>query len=119
MKRILSVDDSRAVHAYLDDCLRGTAFQLMHVMAADQALELLGHETFDLILLDWEMPGLSGPEFFDAARKAGCSTPIVMITSKNRPEEIASMIRKGAAEYVMKPFTPDILLEKIEMCLGG
>lgn len=113
---ILSVDDSKAVHSYLKVCFAGTPHSLEHAYSGEEALEfLLGEkkEQFDLVLLDWEMPGLTGPDVLEKARQAGVTCPIIMLTSRNKPEDIISIMEKGATEYVMKPFTKDLLDEKI------
>lgn len=52
-------------------------------------------------------------------RKIGFAAPIVMVTTKNDPAEIGETLDKGATEYVMKPFTPEIILTKVEELLKG
>lgn len=112
---ILSIDDSKAVHAYLDTCF-SNKYELVHVFSAIEGIELIksNPEKFSLILLDWEMPVMSGPEALVKIRESGNLVPIIMVTTKNDPSEIADMLNKGATEYVMKPFTPDIIVEKVE-----
>ena len=116
--KILSIDDSRGVHAYLDLCFQGTPHSLHHAMSGEEGLDWLGRQAADLIFLDWEMPGLTGPEVFEEISRKGIKTPVIMMTSKNKPSEIEAMLGKGVSEYVMKPFTPDIVFEKIESVLG-
>lgn len=118
-KVILSIDDSKAVHAYLDTCFPKEDYELVHAMNALEGISLLKKDPSfcSLILLDWEMPEMTGPEALVAIRKMGVSKPIIMVTTKNNPIEIADMLSKGANEYIMKPFTPDIIIEKVEMVL--
>lgn len=117
--RILSIDDSRAVHAYLTECMKPTGFQLEHCYGGEEGISRLERDgAFDLILLDWEMPDLPGPDVLARIRKMGLSMPVIMLTSKNKPEDIERMLSLGADEYVMKPFTPDILFDKIETLKG-
>ena len=118
---ILSVDDSKAVHSFIDLCIKTHGqYDIIHAMSADEGLSLLAATTrpISLILLDWEMPVKSGPEFLVEIRKKGIETPVIMATSKNSPDDIALMINAGATEYIMKPFTEDILIEKIQTVLG-
>jgi len=73
---------------------------------------------FDLILLDWEMPVKDGPTTFKELKTMGLKTPVFMLTSKNNPSDIIQMLEEGVTEYMMKPFTADIVREKITMTLG-
>lgn len=119
MKKILIVDDSKAVHAYVKNCFRSVQVSLTHVYNGQEALNLLeSNDTkFDLILLDWEMPVKDGPTTFDGL-KCRATTAVIMMTTKNQPGDISFMLGKGVSEYILKPFTPDILLDKIQTVLG-
>ena len=118
---ILSIDDSKAVHAFLDRCVEGTNIKFTHAMGVKEGLEKikLDPKLFTLILLDWEMPEISGPEALDIFNKEGITIPVIMLTSKSNLTEISAMLEKGAKEYVLKPFTPDIILEKIQSVIGS
>jgi two-component system, chemotaxis family, chemotaxis protein CheY len=121
MIHILVIDDSRSVHAYLDSILGILKnIHLTHSMDGSEGVKQFKEsiQSYDLILLDWEMPVLSGPEVLEVAKSDGWETPIIMMTSKNKPEEIIKMLDQGAKEYMMKPFTSEIIFEKIEMVLG-
>jgi two-component system chemotaxis response regulator CheY len=113
--KVLIVDDSRAVHAFMKAIFTGTGHTLQHANDGSEAVKLFedNHSSFDLVLLDWEMPVLTGPETLEAIRKLNKDVPIIMVTTKNDISSITQAISKGATEYVMKPFTKDILLEKI------
>jgi DNA-binding response OmpR family regulator len=114
--KILSVDDSKSVHAFIKTCFAEGGHELTQVFDGKQGLDLLMSQTehpFDLILLDWEMPVMTGPELVQVLSEKGFQTPIIMLTSKNEVEEINRMLEMGVREYVMKPFTKDILLGKI------
>lgn len=119
--KILSIDDSKAVHAFLKECLKDSGHQLTTAPSGEEGLKVLAdsNNQFDLIFLDWEMPGLTGPEVLDKIKAMGIKTPVIMLTSKNDMTDIAGMLDKGASEYVLKPFTRDIILEKIASVFGG
>ncbi len=120
MHKLLSVDDSKAVHSFINDCLKESAYEIHHVYDGKQALEILfegNKQKFDLILLDWEMPIMQGPEVLKEIRSRGVRTPILMLTSKNDPNDIQKVLELGANEYLMKPFTPDLIQEKIKTTL--
>ncbi len=119
MKTILSIDDSKAVHAFIDRCLNGTGWKVIHAMSGQEGLGSLlkDPKEFHLVLLDWEMPDLNGPEVLKRIRESHLSLPVVMLTSKNNIAEIEQMMASGATEFVMKPFTPEILIEKIKVLI--
>jgi len=120
MAKVLSIDDSRAVHAYLRDCFADSNVELHHAYSGQEGLDILAKPgaIFDLVFLDWEMPGLTGPEVLVKIRAGGIQTPVIMVTSKNNTADIAEVLEKGAQEYVMKPFTDDILYAKVEDVIG-
>lgn len=119
--RVLIVDDTKSIHTFVKLLLQGrpdvTAVSVYNGAEALCALE--DSDKFDLILLDWEMPVLNGPETLRRLSLMENRVPIVMMTTKNDPEDIALAISLGAQEYLMKPFTQDILLEKISAVFDG
>lgn len=120
MFRILIVDDTKSVHSYVKMILaKLNGISVVSVFDGEQALALLKNSTdFDLIFLDWEMPNMNGPQTLMQFRTIQLHIPIIMLTSKNEAEEIEQVLRLGASEYVMKPFTFDILLEKMQFVTG-
>jgi len=118
--KILCIDDSKAIHAFLQECLEPIAIVVEHVFNGQEAIERLKNDLifFDLIFLDWEMPVKDGPTTFKELKSMGLKTPVFMLTSKNNPSEILQMLDEGVTEYMMKPFTADIVREKIIMTLG-
>lgn len=120
MVQILIIDDTKSVHAFVKNLLsKSSEVETTGVFNGSEAMQLLTKENnFDLILLDWEMPVMNGPETLTALKKMNLQTPIIMMTTKNNPEDIAKMFGLGISEYLMKPFTVDILFEKMEFVLG-
>ncbi len=81
------------------------------------AIDLLESDNnYDLILLDWEMPVMDGITFLEIIKEENIvpETKIVMLTSLGNLQNITQALTTGADEYIMKPFTPKILLDKIE-----
>ena len=112
--RILVVDDTKSMHAYMRAILEPKSHETDSVFDGTEAVEKIDSgEQYDLILLDWEMPSLSGLETLKKLRGNGTDTPILMVTSKNSPSDIKAALDEGANEYVLKPFTEDVLIEKI------
>ena len=79
----------------------------------DEAIRLVFENDFDLLLLDWYMPGLAGLEIVRAIRTVGSTIPIIMITGETRREPIVEAIRSGVSDYLIKPFDHAILLQKL------
>ncbi len=120
MARILIIDDSKSVHAFVKMCF-GDTHHIVDVYDGQEALPLFGPgtEPFDLVLMDWEMPILNGPETMAALATLSNKTPVIMMTSRNSFEDISLMLNLGAQEYIIKPFTKDILLSKIALVMKG
>lgn len=120
MLKILLIDDTRSVHSYVKALL--SKIERVEVVSAfdgQEGIEIVkNEEPFDLILLDWEMPVKTGPETLRELMEINCPIPVMMMTTKNAPEDIQRMLELGASEYLMKPFTVDILTEKIEQLIG-
>lgn len=120
MVTLLCVDDSKAVHSFVKQCFDGLDVVLVFANDGREAIEKVktASKPFDLILLDWEMPVLTGPEAYSELKKLGNVTPVMMLTSKNDPDDITKMLMAGVQDYMMKPFTKDIIISKVEEILG-
>lgn len=120
MFRILIVDDTKSVHSFVKHLLsKNQKINTESVFNGSEALVLLKKDvTFDAILLDWEMPLINGPETLQALQRHGISIPVVMMTTKNSIADIQTAMALGASEYIMKPFTEDILFEKLNLVTG-
>ncbi len=119
--RILMCDDSKIVHSFVADLLKNEGFELQFAFDGDEVVERLDEikkNPFDAMLLDWEMARMSGIQTLKALREGGYKGPIIMVTTKNSHSDIEEALRLGVTEYIMKPFTKEILLEKIEMAIG-
>jgi two-component system chemotaxis response regulator CheY len=120
MFQILIVDDTKSVHAFAKSLLC-KAKEIETTSAydgTDAVARFLRGDKYDLVLLDWEMPNLNGPDTFEKLKGMGVAVPTIMMTTKNAPSDIQRMLEAGVAEYLMKPFTADILFEKIEFASG-
>jgi CheY-like chemotaxis protein len=116
--KFLLIDDSRSVHAFLRQILEPMAKEIHDCMDGLQGVEhLKNNQNYDLIFLDWEMPVMDGPTAFDEMKKMKLKVPVVMLTSKNDPMEIMKMIEAGVVEYLLKPFTADIIESKVKSIL--
>lgn len=119
MPQALVVDDSRAIRMILARTLRALAFDVREAANGREALELLEAEpsAVQLVLADWNMPEMNGLELVKRLRRnpALASTVVVMVTTETELDKMSAALEAGANEYVMKPFTPAILAEKLQM----
>lgn len=113
------IDDSRAIRMILSRTLSGFGF---HVRDAANALEALGllvlePELYSLLLVDWNMPGLSGVDFirFVRSRAEFTHLKILMVTTETNMEMMTEALTAGADEYVMKPFTQEVIESKLRL----
>jgi two-component system chemotaxis response regulator CheY len=116
--RVLAIDDSRAMRMILRTTLTELGHEVVEAANGQEGLDLLRTRgPFALALVDWNMPVLNGYEFIRAARADAANTAmrIVMVTTEVEMAQVARALEAGANEYVMKPFTREILKEKIEM----
>ncbi len=122
MAKILLVDDSNTMRRIQKNALGKIGFtDIDEAPDGAQALEKVKGNKYDLVLMDWNMPVMNGLDCLKAikADPAIKSTPVVMVTSESEKTRIIEAIQAGAANYVVKPFQPDTLKEKIGAVLGG
>ncbi|MBU0640970.1 MAG: response regulator [Planctomycetes bacterium] len=82
-----------------------------------EAVSAVNDNDFDVILLDWNMPKMSGIDTLIAIRQAGKKTPVIMVTTEAEKSRVIEAIKSGANEYLIKPFSPDQLAEKVKSVL--
>lgn len=118
--KVLVIDDSNMVLALVKQILTAEAgYEVFTAGNGKVAMDMLvGGTCVDIILLDWNMPVMDGPSFLEANLKDRfTSAPIMMLTTENKPQYISKALQLGACEYIMKPFTEDILISKIQMVM--
>ncbi|MGB8844343.1 MAG: response regulator, partial [Terracidiphilus sp.] len=119
MAKALVVDDSRAVRMLLARTLKQIGYEVQEAANGREALEVIeaGNSGVKLVLADWNMPEINGLDLLKRLRQnpALSSLAVVMVTTETEIEHIAEALEAGANEYVMKPFTQEILVEKLEL----
>ena len=117
--KILIVDDSGPIRKIMKKMLLEMGHQVLEAENGQEALlQLETNPDIGLMLTDWNMPVMSGIELLEALRKKEESFPkpvIVMVTTENEESKIARALVTGAHEYIMKPFSKEILEEKLEI----
>ncbi|MEX2281963.1 MAG: response regulator [Gemmatimonadota bacterium] len=118
--RFLVVDDSATMRRIIINSLQRIGYS-DYVEAADgeEALERFD-ASIGCIITDWNMPRLSGVEFVRSLRQRehGADVPIVMVTTRSVREDIIEAAKAGVSNYIVKPFTPQVLREKLNQVLG-
>jgi two-component system chemotaxis response regulator CheY len=116
--RALVVDDSKAMRMMLGKILKETGFEVIESGHGQEALNRLNEgEPVDLMLVDWNMPVMNGYELVCAVRANAMLSGIriMMVTTETSMANVEMALAAGADEYLMKPFTHDILREKLAM----
>ncbi|HEV3483446.1 MAG TPA: response regulator [Candidatus Acidoferrales bacterium] len=112
----LVIDDSSTMRLILTRFLAKMGFQVVEAANGREALQRLrdmGRP--DLVLVDWNMPEMNGVDFVRSVRadRSFDDLPLVMVTTNTELEHVAEALEAGANEYVMKPFTMDVIREKL------
>ncbi|MFN3505284.1 MAG: response regulator [Caldimicrobium sp.] len=120
--KILIVDDFATMRKIIRNILIQLGFK--NILEADDgttALDILSKEKVDLIISDWNMPKMSGLELLKAVRgnEATKDLPFIMVTAEAQKENILEAIKYKVSQYIVKPFTPETLKEKLEKVFGG
>jgi len=116
--RALIIDDSKAMRSILGRILRRLGFEIVEAANGREALERLqAIGKIDLALVDWNMPEMNGFEFVRAVRAKQMydGVLLMMVTTETEMENVVRALAAGANEYVMKPFTPEVILEKLRV----
>lgn len=103
--RVLVVDDQAAIVRFLEVALTNQGCTMMPAASAEEALRLLSQQTYDLVISDIRMPGLSGLDLLRAVKARQPGTPVVLMTGVPALDSAVFGLRHGAFDYLAKPFT--------------
>ena len=117
MKTVMIVDDSRIMRNIVRNTFSELKIPCQFLEAANgkEALQMLTTHTVNLILLDWNMPELSGIDFLKQIRtiEQYKNLPIIMVTSESAKYNVIEALKNGATDYIIKPVNEKIFLEKL------
>lgn len=113
--RILIVEDEKGITDFLKQGLEEEGFLITIATNGLDGLHLATKEIFDLILLDWMLPKMSGLEVCKKIRIENKNIPIIFLTAKDTIQETIQGIKAGANDYIKKPFSFEELLERIKI----
>jgi DNA-binding response OmpR family regulator len=117
MTKILIVDDDAEFRSNLVEVLTGAGYRTESAVSAKAAIDLVNVQEFDIVLLDFMMPKMNGIDALMTLRKARPKTKVIMITAFSSVENAVVAIKKGASDYISKPFKIDELLTTIRRVL--
>lgn len=118
--KILTVDDSSTMRRIIKNTLNRIGYT--DVVEAEHGVDALAKMAgVEFVLTDWNMPEMDGLTFVKALRSNPQfgELPIIMVTTEAAKKEILEAIKAGVTDYIVKPFTPETLKEKIQKVVGG
>ena len=113
-KTALVADDDEPLRSTMRRLLEGDGYQVVEARDGEEALTLLGEQTFSIGLIDHRMPGKDGLRVIREACGCGRRTPLVMVTGYGEVELAVQALKAGARDFLRKPFTRLELLQKVE-----
>jgi two-component system, chemotaxis family, chemotaxis protein CheY len=116
--KALIVDDSRAMRLIIGKILTEIGFEIIEAKDGAEAMKYFdGAGQVDLALVDWNLPNMNGLELITYIRSNPLNNDIcvIMCTSETEKSRVTDALNAGANEYVMKPFTRDVMLAKLEL----
>lgn len=116
-RKILIVDDAGPVVVLCVNVLQALGYAVKGANRGETALELMRKEAFDLMVLDYKMPGMTGFEVFQEARALHPNMAVVLVTGHGTPEIINEANRMGFNAILLKPFSSDELRGAVEKVL--
>ena len=115
--KILIVEDEPGIASFLKQGLEEESYIVKVAFDGFQGLEMALSNNYDLILLDWMLPGMNGLEVCSRDREINKQTPVIFLTAKDTVNDTISGLKSGANDYIKKPFHFEELLERIRVQL--
>jgi len=118
--KILVVDDSAVMRKVLIGALSKVGVEdVSQASDGREAVAAVEKETYDLVLMDWNMPNMSGIDALREIRASGNKTPVIMVTTEAEKSRVVEALKAGANNYVIKPFQPNTIGVKIKETLAS
>ena len=110
---ILLVEDDILVAAAVGEVVAAEGMTIVHVADGEAALGIAGSPAFDVIVVDWMLPGIAGIDLIARLRAAGIEKPMIMLSALGRAEHRVEGLDRGADDYLAKPFEPVELIARL------
>ena len=118
MANILLVEDDTDLSETLQDWLMFQQHTVEAVFTGTEALEQMRFGAFDIVVLDWQLPGMNGIDVLRQYRTEGGKMPVLMLTGRTEAKEIQALMDAGATDYMAKPFNLKELSARVEQIVG-
>ncbi len=116
--KILLVDDSRTIRNLQKNVLVASGYaEILEASDGVEAMAIVESNRPDLVLLDWNMPNMDGITVVRRIRETDKALPIIMVTTEAEKARVVEAIKAGATNYVIKPFTSQTLMERVQQVL--
>jgi two-component system, chemotaxis family, chemotaxis protein CheY len=113
--KLLLVDDSSTMRRIQKNVLTKCGYtDVVEAEDGVNALAKMQSGKMDMILLDWNMPNMDGLTFLKTIRERNDGTPVIMVTTEGEKDRVLTALQAGANSYVIKPFTPELLIKRIQ-----
>lgn len=116
MKKILIVEDDSTINTLLREIFEQQSFLVTSAFSGTEALLLIRQQTFDIVLLDLMLPGMTGEAFLEEVQDIQ-QTPVIVVSAKSEVMDKVSALRIGADDFITKPFAKEELLARVEVQL--
>ena len=116
-QHILFVDDEPALRELLAQRLAGYGFDVVEAENGERAIELLDQFAFDVVITDLRMPGVAGTQVIEGARQRYPGIVVIVITGYGTITDAVDAMKRGATDFISKPFQFDELLHKLQKAI--
>jgi two-component system chemotaxis response regulator CheY len=118
--KALVADDSAVMRKVMTGVLGQCGFlSVVHAHDGKQAVEWAGQEEFDLVIMDWDLPIMSGMDAVRTMRSQGRTMPIIMLAAEADQHRVLEALKSGATNFIIKPFEPATVMAKVKAVLGA
>ncbi len=118
MPHILIVDDDQSIRQLLSEIVSIYGYRATAVESAKEAISLMTKQKMDLVLLDLQMPDISGDQFLSFIRKRGFKTPVVVVSAHADPDMARQLGKIGISGIVSKPFEVERVIDVMNDAMG-
>lgn len=117
MATILVVEDEQEIRELMALHLLRQGFKVTECASAEEAQKAFQKQKYNLVVLDWMLPGMSGVEFLNDIKKSSSHPGVLMVTAKTEPQDIVNGLESGADDYLTKPFDPGVFMARVRSLL--
>lgn len=114
---VLVVEDEQEIRELMALHLLRQGYRVTECASAEEALVQLNRNSFQVFVLDWMLPGLSGVDIVDKIKLKNPESSVLMVTAMSEPQDIVVGLEKGADDYMTKPFNPSVFIARIKALL--